>query len=362
MKEIWVDVRDLSWEEAKPIVTTSLESGINCFLSTHELVEKIADLGKARIAVFGEKLDDFKETDIIITDSEEILEELKVLGKETGYYAEIFDKKSERKAAKLGPKVDYLLVKNEDWTIIPLENLIAELQKVDTKIVACIKNADEARIAFKTLEVGVDGVLIKTPNLNEIKKLAETIRELTAEKLELKVAKVKTVRPVGMGDRVCVDTCSLMNIGEGMLIGSQSNGLFLVHSESVENPYVETRPFRVNAGPVHAYIKVPEEKTRYLSELKAGDEVLIVDSKGNTRIAVVGRVKIERRPLMLIEAEVNGEIFSTLVQNAETIMLVNENGNPVSVTDIKIGDRVLVYLEGFGRHFGISIEETLVER
>jgi len=76
---------------------------------------------------------------------------------------------------------------------------------------------------------------------------------------------------------VCVDTASLMVPGEGMLIGSQSNGLFLVHSESEESPYVAARPFRVNAGAVHAYIRVGE-KTRYLSELSAGDDVLVIDS------------------------------------------------------------------------------------
>jgi len=43
-----------------------------------------------------------------------------------------------------------------------------------------------------------------------------------------------------------------------------------VHSESVENPYVEPRPFRVNAGAVHAYIMMPNGKTKYLDELQDG--------------------------------------------------------------------------------------------
>ena len=65
------------------------------------------------------------------------------------------------------------------------------------------------------------------------------------------------VRQAGLGDRACVDTCSQMEQGQGMLVGNSSGGLFLVHAESVENPYVAPRPFRVNAGPVHAYIRVP---------------------------------------------------------------------------------------------------------
>jgi 3-dehydroquinate synthase II len=95
-----------------------------------------------------------------------------------------------------------------------------------------------------------------------------------------------------------VDTCSQMEHGQGMLVGNSSAGLFLVHAESVENPYVAPRPFRVNAGPVHAYIRVPGGKTRYLSELVAGDSVLCVDHQGRAQEAVVGRMKIERRPLL----------------------------------------------------------------
>ena len=57
-------------------------------------------------------------------------------------------------------------------------------------------------------------------------------------------------------------------------------------------------------GPVHAYVAVPGGKTCYLSELKAGKEVIVVDQSGRQRTAIVGRVKIETRPLILVEAKV----------------------------------------------------------
>jgi 3-dehydroquinate synthase II len=150
--------------------------------------------------------------------------------------------------------------------------------------------------------------------------------------------------------------------GEGMLIGSYSKSMFLVHSESLESEYVASRPFRVNAGPVQAYVMVPGNKTRYLSELVAGDEVLIVNTKGETRTAYVGRSKIERRPLILLEAEYEGQTIRTLLQNAETIRIVDENDEPLSVADVKPGDRVKVYIETSARHFGIAIDETIIEQ
>ena len=112
-----------------------------------------------------------------------------------------------------------------------------------------------------------------------LKKVAEFVEKIDSENYSLVPATITRVEPVGSGDRVCVDTCSMMNVGEGMLIGSYSKGLFLVHSESLESEYVASRPFRVNAGPVHAYIMTPGNKTRYLSEIETGDEVLTVDRK-----------------------------------------------------------------------------------
>ena len=49
---------------------------------------------------------------------------------------------------------------------------------------------------------------------------------------------------------------------------------------------------------VHAYLAAPSGKTAYLSELKSGAEVLVVDPQGRQRTAVVGRIKVEQRPLV----------------------------------------------------------------
>ncbi len=130
----------------------------------------------------------------------------------------------------------------------------------------------------------------------------------------------------------------------------------------LESEYVASRPFRVNAGPVHAYVMTPGNKTRYLSEIEAGDEVLTVDKEGNSKTVVVGRVKIEKRPLMLVEAEYNGIILRTLLQNAETIRLVKEDGTPISVSELKVGDKIMIYLDPNARHFGMAIEESIIEK
>jgi 3-dehydroquinate synthase II len=76
----------------------------------------------------------------------------------------------------------------------------------------------------------------------------------------------------------------------------------------------------------------------------------------------VGRTKVEKRPLMLLEAECRGKTISTILQNAETIRLTQPNGKPISVVELKKGNKVLAFLEEAGRHFGIKIEETIKEK
>jgi len=122
-----------------------------------------------------------------------------------------------------------------------------------------------------------------------------------------------------MGDRVCIDTCTQMKLGEGMLVGNSSSGMFLVHAENVATPYCDPRPFRVNAGAVHAYVQVPGGLTRYLADLKAGDPVQVVNARGQAQAAYIGRTKTERRPLVLVAAEHKGREISLVLQNAETI-------------------------------------------
>jgi 3-dehydroquinate synthase II len=266
------------------------------------------------------------------------------------------------RAQALAGKVDYVVVAARDWKIIPLEGLIAEYQGARTKLLAQVTSAADARVFFETLEKGVDGVVFDVRELSELDEAVKLVARARRIDLPLVLGKVVKILSLGSGDRVCVDTCSMMGIGEGMLIGSQSSGMFLVHSETKHNQYAAPRPFRVNAGAVHSYILMADRTTKYLSELNAGDEVLAADIADQTRNVVVGRVKIEKRPLVMVEAEAGSKRFNVILQNAETVCLVSE-GAPVSIVDVKLGDPVVVWVsEGEGRHFGISIKENILEK
>ena len=330
MKKIWVKVDP--WN--KDMLTTALEGGADAVMVPDGCSQQAKALGKVEtISADG----DLKPGDDVV-------------------FFTIQSGKDESKIVELsrGKKV---VLQCTDWTIIPLENLIAK----GADIIAQVANLEEAKTAFGILEKGVAGILIHPSNPLELKNILVEMKGVE-DKTELATAEIISIKPLGMGDRVCVDTCTYMKPGEGMLVGNSSNAMFLVHAESVTNPYVSPRPFRVNAGPVHAYTRVPGGKTRYLSELASGDHVLLVDFQGHTTVGVVGRLKIEKRPLMLVTASIAGTEISTILQNAETIRLTDPDGNPASVVSLKPGDKVLVAIESGGRHFGMRIEETITEK
>ena len=312
----------------------------------------------------------------IISESEEKLKELlsdkKFSEKVIGFYKELKSKDDERAIVNLSKdnQIDFIIVSAKDWKIIPFENLIADMHKNDTDLIAAVNNTQEAELMLKTLEIGVDGILILPKSVNEIIELKNLVQ--TTSQIELSTAKIVNIENIPEAERVCVDTTSLLNVGEGILVGSTAVGFCLIHSETFETEFVASRPFRVNAGDVSAYVIVPDKdperlyRTKYLSELKGGDKVLAVTSEGEARIVSVGRVKIETRPMLRFELEVSvGDKkfqISCICQNAETIRLVGEDGKAKTVVDIKVGDRVLVHIGPGATHFGTAIKETIIEK
>lgn len=328
MTEFWVEIRP--WN--KDIATAAIESGADAVLVDE--AARVRELGRIRtVAPDGDLRPD---QDVFSID--------------------VLDKESERRAVELAKK-GYVIVRTTNWTVIPLENLVAQ----SDRIIAAVKTVEEAELAMQVLERGVRGLLLTTDDPSVVRRVGNVLKKGSGT-MELEVFTITGIRPVGMGDRVCVDTCSLLKDGQGMLVGNTSGAFLLVHAETLENPYVSPRPFRINAGAVHAYGMTPEGKTAYLSELGVGDAVLVVDSCGEMVEAVVGRVKIERRPLLLVEAESKQTRMSLILQNAETIRLVGEDGRAISVVDLEVGDRVLGCTAESGRHFGIAVRETIVEK
>jgi len=206
----------------------------------------------------------------------------------------------------------------------------------------------------------VDVIVVTPQAAGDLKKIVADVK-LSQGKVPLHKGVITSIKAAGLGHRVCVDTMSMLKKSQGMLVGNSSAFTFLVHAETESNPYVAARPFRVNAGAVHAYAVMPGDKTNYLEELSSGDEVLVVSATGDTSLATIGRVKVEIRPMLLITAKVGDTEGAVFLQNAETIRLTRADGEPVSVVSLKVGDEVLCKVDQAGRHFGMRISEEIKE-
>ncbi|XP_054803143.1 uncharacterized protein LOC129306527 isoform X2 [Prosopis cineraria] len=303
-KRVWI------WTKNKQVMTAAVERGWDTFIFSPQHRHLATDWSS--IAVI---------CPLFIGEGE-------ILDGQRNRVATVFDVSTPEELERLRPEdelAENIAVNLLDWQVIPAENIIAAFQSSQKTVFAISNNPSEAQIFLEALEQGLGGIVLKVEDVEPL--------------LQLKV-------------------------------GSFARGLFLVHSECLESNYIASRPFRVNAGPVHAYVAVPGGKTCYLSELKAGKEVIVVNQLGQPRIAIVGRVKIETRQLILVEAKSHSDdqtIYSIFLQNAETVALVGppegntESKTAVPVTSLKVGDEVLLRIQGGARHTGIEIQEFIVE-
>jgi 3-dehydroquinate synthase II len=330
VKEAWVKLDQWSQD----IVTAALEAGADALVIPAGWQQRVKELG--RIATVSEDGDLKPGKDV--------------------YFETLAGPEDEARIAAL-LRMFPVVIDQPRWEVIPLENLVS----FGGRLLVTVDSVEALDLALGILEKGVAGVVVCAAHASEVKTMVGRVKA-GSEPVSLRVATIEKVVQVGMGDRVCVDTCLSMKDGEGLLVGNFSHFLFLVQAETRCSPYVAPRPFRVNAGALHAYVRVPDDRTRYLSELESGQTVLVTDAHGNTQPAVVGRAKIERRPLLLVSASCEGMNGSIVVQNAETIRLTRPGGEACSVVTLQAGDQILVLLEEAGRHFGTQVQETIWER
>lgn len=329
-------------------------------------IKHLDDIKKLKESSFANQFLDKKLKNYIVSSSDtSLLLKLNHEGFTTCYESYVDDNTSLLNAIDEGLKFDYLWISFRDPTNIPLELVIASLQSTKTILMKEIKdanNVDDAIVSYGVMEYGAEGVIF-SPNAHEV--MSEFLERLAFKNhpnINLQVGTVTQSKPVGMGYRACIDTATLFAEDEGMLVGSTSQGGILCCPEVFFLPYMELRPFRINAGAVHSYVFNVNNRTDYMSELKAGNSVMVVNAKGQTRTVPVGRMKVEQRPLRLIEVLfAGGESVNILMQDDWHVRIFSDQAKPLNISELKEGDKVLGYITETGRHVGIKINENIIE-
>jgi len=250
-----------------------------------------------------------------------------------------------------------------EWTadrVIPLESAVARRGQ-RFRLWTFARGPAEVPAALGALEHGADRVIVEVRGPPELDALERALGGPLPSALVWAEVGVAAVEPAGIGDRVIVDTTSLLRPDEGLLVGSAAAFLFHVASEAVGSQFSRARPFRVNAGAAHSYVLMADGSTRYLSELEGNERVLAVRPNGPARAVHVGRLKIERRPLVRVVADDAGAVRSVFLQEAETVRLSGPSGR-IATTELRAGARVQGVRLPAARHLGSAVEETIEER
>ena len=292
-----------------------------------------------------------------------------------GSIVTIDSESSQEYARSLVGSVEWLVLEFSDWSMIPIENLLAACEGTPTKIAAVISTPEQAQGAGFALERGVEALvvwssiaLVEAALIVKSQRLEHALqgyddKSSFSGKVGIGKLTITSIESGGTAERYCIDMTRLLDHGEGLLLGSNASSFLFVHGETLESEFVPTRPFRVNAGPPHAYVRMANGETKYLSELQAGDEILLVNTEGMSRSAMIGRLKIEIRPMILIKwVDENDKEGSMFLQQAETVRVVGLDKKTKSITALKEGEIVIGWCDIGARHIGVSISSTVTER
>lgn len=377
----WVDVRHLDGAARDAVVQAAINYGLDGIVSDDAAMLSGLPPTVRRILTGtqpaanttdpGNKDADKKADKKKVTDGESFVPDL-VLTEATdlqdgsapaaGVHVVVSDALTLGHACELVRVTPWTVLTFTDPTKIPLEIVIAAAENSGGKTVTVVNDIEDAGIVKLVLEHGSDGLLLAPRHADDVVALVDVLTP-DGDKVELSELTITDVAHIGMGERACIDTCSLLELDEGCLIGSFASGMFLSCSETHPLPYMPTRPFRWNAGAVHSYVMTPDNRTRYVSELRAGQPILAVRTDGSVREVRIGRVKIERRPLISITASsADGKTINVIAQDDWHVRLLGPGGSVNNVTELKPGDVLLGYVPTEARHVGLPITEFCEER
>ena len=361
----WVDLRGAG-EGNAALVEAAVHHGLDGVLDDEpaSLATMPPTIARMAVAADADAMERLSEHADVILVPPALLEGAASAGglPELGAWLEVRDAATVELACSAARSGRWTLLRFRDPTKIPLEIVLATSDRVGARTVSVVDDLEEARIVFGVLEKGPQGVALAAGSADEVQRLSE-LRQPWTVPLALQELRVTRVRNLGMGDRACVDTCSFFAPDEGLLVGSYSRGMILVCSETHPLPYMPTRPFRVNAGAVHSYVLTGPERTNYLSELESGHQVLAVDTAGGTRPLTVGRVKIERRPLIGVDATApDGQDLGVVLQNDWHVRVLGPDGSVHNVTELRPGDALVGHVLEVPRHVGIAVSEFCLEK
>lgn len=219
---------------------------------------------------------------------------------------------------------------------------------------------------------------------------------------------IEYIKPIGKGENVCLIFNSDFEKGKAIFSGVCSRALFIIQGNSES---------KIDAGCVSAYILCKDNKTKYLNEIRRGDEIFMANMNGMDTKRIIKKSKINSCEMLLVKGKYNlssNEISSLLKREGEDyfdvyseiihlrnkktknpisafdinkyknkieelsalldiysvvknsdIFLICKDRTPKSIKQLKQGDKILAYIQMpklQSRHFGMAYEGYCLEK
>ncbi|PZM91061.1 MAG: 3-dehydroquinate synthase II family protein, partial [Actinobacteria bacterium] len=218
MKFAWIDLRTVPHDQRSAIVEAAVHAGIDGVLDDTPDVLATLPPTIRRVLIPADGVEpDANQVDLVVHPATDVatIDRLRDIG--GAAFVNVVDEPTLRLACAAGTALPYTVVSFRDPTKIPLEIVIAAMDHSDGKLVCEVSSTEEAAIVLDVLEKGSDGILLAPRSASDVFELARLLRGQTPE-LELTTLIVDSIEHNGLGDRVCVDTCTHLRQDEGMLV------------------------------------------------------------------------------------------------------------------------------------------------
>ena len=195
MKKIILDF-ETKCDNFKELVQEAFNHNFLNFLISKETIKEFEKI--ERLHLYSRDLD-IPSKYIIYVDKRKLEKNLtseKYRYKNSGFFIDLNRKEDEREIIELSKTgyFDFIIVSAKNWKIIPFENIIAEMHSNDTDLIALVDSIKEAQLVFNILEIGVDGILFKPKDVDDISKLKKLLQ--TEIYIKLTKAKITNIQSI----------------------------------------------------------------------------------------------------------------------------------------------------------------------
>lgn len=232
-----------------------------------------------------------------------------------------------------------LLLDYSAGSIRPLEKTLDALSLHDYQITVCVDTLHTALYLAQKYDGSQIQVTLSSRNTQPFRQWLR-LQENSQRPLHLEAFEVTEVRELGIGLHARVDLCSTIHSQEGLMIGSSATRLLQI-STLPEPSGRRHLNFAVSAGSAQSFIYADNTRLRHLSRLQSGEQIFAVNAEGRRRQVIVGRVRIERSPLIAIETRSSQGASATLIAHQDpAVCLTSQEGRLLRVTDLMLGERI----------------------